>query len=206
MHDPRGKTGLGLAYALSPTGADHVEHPHDPTFQDWNENLKEAGMIGVHEPVKPLSMGPDKVRHYFYFQHVWGLYNIIGMCNFVGFPVGRFSLDHITEYVKAVTGWNTSIWELFKATERSFHLFRVFNCREGFSLKDDTLPDRFFEPLPAGALKGHSINREEFDEAIQTYYGMMGWDAEGRPTKPKLHEINLSWLIPMIYGEKKEAA
>jgi len=24
MHDPRGKKGLSLAYALSPTGADHM--------------------------------------------------------------------------------------------------------------------------------------------------------------------------------------
>jgi aldehyde:ferredoxin oxidoreductase len=203
LHDPRGKTGLGLAYALSPTGADHVEHPHDPMFQAWNENLKEAAMLGILEPVKPLSMGPDKVRHYFYLQHVWGLYNLIGLCQFVGFPVGRFSLDHITEYVKAVTGWNTTLWELLKATERSFQLFRVFNCREGFTKKDDTLPDRFFQPLPNGALKGHRINRKEFDEAIDLFYGMMGWQPDGKPTKSKLHEIGLSWLIPMIHHEKQ---
>src|SRR2546425_11081823 len=29
MHDPRGKKGLSLAHALSPTGADHLDAPHD---------------------------------------------------------------------------------------------------------------------------------------------------------------------------------
>ena len=32
MHDPRGKTGVAMSYALSPTGADHVETAHDGTF------------------------------------------------------------------------------------------------------------------------------------------------------------------------------
>ncbi len=32
MHDPRGKTGVALSYALSPTGADHMETPHDGSF------------------------------------------------------------------------------------------------------------------------------------------------------------------------------
>ena len=33
MHEPRGKVGLGLAYAISPTGADHVEADHDPRLR-----------------------------------------------------------------------------------------------------------------------------------------------------------------------------
>jgi len=201
MHEPRGKTGLGLAYALSPTGADHVEHPHDPFFYPPNENLKEAAILGILDPVDPLSMGADKVRLFFLLQHVWNLYNLLGMCLFVGFPIGRFGLEHITEYVRAVTGWNTSLWELLKAAERSAHLFRVFNWREGFTRKDDRLPERFFQPLGNGALKGKSIDRDEFNRAIETYYEMMGWDRNGRPTKAKLHEISLSWLIPQIYGE-----
>ena len=33
FHDPRGKTGVGLGFALSPTGADHIEAPHEVPFQ-----------------------------------------------------------------------------------------------------------------------------------------------------------------------------
>ena len=79
------------------------------------------------------------------------------------------------------------------------HLFRIFNHREGFSKKDDVLPDRFFEPIENGALKGTSLSREDFDKTLETYYGMMGWDPEtGIPTPAKLHEIGLSWTISEI--------
>jgi aldehyde:ferredoxin oxidoreductase len=200
LHEPRGKTGLGLAYALSPTGADHIEHPHDPFFYPPNENLTDAAILGILEPVTPLSLGPDKVRFFYYLQQVWNLYNILGMCNFIGFPIGSFGLDKITEYVRGVTGWNTSLWELLKAAERSSHLFRIFNFREGFRRKDDYLPDRFFNPLGNGLMKGKSLDRDEFERAIDMYYEMMGWDKNtGKPIPGKLHEIGLSWAIPEIY-------
>ena len=31
-HDPRGKWGVALGYAISPTGADHLISAHDPWF------------------------------------------------------------------------------------------------------------------------------------------------------------------------------
>jgi aldehyde:ferredoxin oxidoreductase len=34
MHEPHGKGGLALAYALSSTGANHCEAPHDYPFQE----------------------------------------------------------------------------------------------------------------------------------------------------------------------------
>ena len=197
MHEPRGKASLALAYSLSPTGADHVECPHDQLFYPApNKNLDEAAMLSLLEPASPTDLGPEKVRYYYYLQNTWSLYNIIGVCIFTAWPLGQFKLDHIIEYVQAVTGWNTSLYELVKANERSQHLFRIFNSREGFSKKDDMLPDRFFEPMENGALKGTSLSRETFHQARETYYGMMGWDPEtGIPTPAKLHEIGLSWAI-----------
>jgi aldehyde:ferredoxin oxidoreductase len=71
---------------------------------------------------------------------------------------------------------------------------RVFNLREGFSSKDDTLPERIFEPLEGGALQGKRIDREEFEKALKTYYLMMGWDDNGVPLESKLEELELDWL------------
>ncbi|MDR0239044.1 MAG: aldehyde ferredoxin oxidoreductase, partial [Deltaproteobacteria bacterium] len=46
FHDPRGKTGVGLGFALSPTGADHIEAPHDVAFQGAGVNLvKPLGIL-----------------------------------------------------------------------------------------------------------------------------------------------------------------
>jgi aldehyde:ferredoxin oxidoreductase len=72
---------------------------------------------------------------------------------------------------------------------------RVFNLREGFGRKDDTLPERLFEPLEGGPLQGKKIERKEFEEALSMYYEAMGWDAQdGVPTRGKLAELNLFWL------------
>ena len=38
------------------------------------------------------------------------------------------------------------------------------------------------------------MDREEFANALKTYYQMMGWDEEtGFPTEAKLAELELEW-------------
>ncbi|MBW1961425.1 MAG: aldehyde ferredoxin oxidoreductase family protein [Deltaproteobacteria bacterium] len=204
MHEPRGKASLALAYTTSPTGADHVECPHDQLFfPPPNKNLDEAAMLSLFEPMTPTDLGPEKARYFYYLQNTWNLYNIIGVCIFTAWPLGQFKLDHIVEYVRAVTGWNTNLYELVKANERSQQLFRLFNTREGFTKKDDMLPERFFEPLQNGALKGNRLSREDFKKALESYYGMMGWDPDtGIPTPGKLQEVGLGWAVSEIKGGK----
>ena len=60
MHDPRGKTGVGLSYALSPTGANHIETPHDGTFAGDGVNFVKP--LGILDPVDPLAFDEAKVR------------------------------------------------------------------------------------------------------------------------------------------------
>ena len=72
---------------------------------------------------------------------------------------------------------------------------RVFNNREGFSPDDDRVIRRWHEPMPNGPLKGKYIDPEAFAEAIRLYYEISGWDQAGRPTRGKLVELNLEWLI-----------
>lgn len=199
MHDPRGKTGLGLSFAVSPTGADHVRAPHDPPFQVEGPHLERIAPLGILEPVPALEMGPRKARNFTYLHFIWSLYESLGVCNFVAGPVWALTLPKLVEVVQAITGWETSLWELMKAGERTVNMARVFNLREGFGRKDDTLPDRLFQPLESGALKGTGIDRQEFEELLTLYYEAMGWDPrEGVPTRGKLAELNLFWLNEYI--------
>lgn len=195
MHDPRGKRGLAIAYATSPTGADHMEAPHDPFFTAFHPtDTHPMSPLGLLEPVDPMTLDERKVRAYYYVQQAWNLYNCIGMCDFVGVPIGPLTLPKLVEHVRAATGWDTSLWELLKAGERSATMARLFNYREGFSAKDDTLPDRLFQGLENGALTGEKLDREELGNALKTYYQMMGWDEEtGFPTRARLAELELEW-------------
>jgi aldehyde:ferredoxin oxidoreductase len=195
LHEPRGKQGVAIAYAVSPTGADHMEAPHDPTYERFGNFGHEFSQLGLLEPLDSLDLGPEKVRAFYYTQTVWSLYNCIGMCDLVGVPVGALTLDRLRDFVNAATGWDMSLFELMKVGERANTMARLFNLREGFAASDDTLPQRMFEPLQNGRLAGQAIDRDEFAQALQFYYQMVGWDKEGVPTTAKLHELGLGWAV-----------
>ncbi len=195
MHEPRGKRSLVYAYSMSPTGADHMEAPHDVFFELANPENHALSPLGLTESVDTLDMGPKKIRAFIYAKQLDDFYNSIGMCDFVGAPIGPFSISKIVEYVRAVTGWDTSLWELLKVGERANNMMRVFNNREGFNKNDDTLPQRIFEELENGALKGEKIDKNMFEEMRSLYYQMQGWDENGYPTKAKLAELGLEWLL-----------
>ena len=194
FHEPRGKVGVGLGYSTSPTGADHMEFPHD-TFWTSEAGIALLRPLGILEPVDVFDLGPKKVRLFIYLQQYWNLLNCLGICMFTAKPFGPHTFNSIVDYVKAVTGWETSLFDLLKVGERHTAMSRLFNVREGFTPKDDILPDRFFQPLEGGTLKGKNIDREEFLKALETYYEMVGWDPEtGIPRKAKLDELDLDWL------------
>jgi aldehyde:ferredoxin oxidoreductase len=193
MHDPRGKKGLSLAYAISPTGADHMEAPHDPLYAGFHPQGHPLGVLGLIEPLDPLTLDARKVRAFYVTQQVWSAYNSVGMCDFVGAPLNAMQLQPMIDYVNAVTGWNMSLYELMKVGERNNTLARMFNVREGFTPEDDVLPQRLHEGIGNGALKGEKVDPDEFFAAGRTYYEMAGWDPHtGRPTVAKLAELGIS--------------
>jgi len=196
MHDPRGKTGVALGYALSPTGADHNEAAPDTRFQANAPFLDTLAPLGILEPIDPLSLGPDKVKAFAILQQVWSLYNSLGVCIFVAAPLfTSLTFPKLVEVVGAITGWETSLWELLKVGERANVMARIFNLREGIGPEEDRVFRRLHEPLPGGPLKGKYIDPETFQDAVNLYYEMMGWDNHGRPTRGKLIELGLEWLI-----------
>ena len=196
MHDPRGKKSLALAYALSPTGADHMEAPHDPLYEGFHPDGHPLGGLGLIEPVKMLDLGPRKVRAYYYTQQVWSFYNSVGMCDFVGTPLNALGLEQFIGYVNSVTGWNMSLYELMKVGERSNTLARLFNCREGFTPADDVLPARMHEGIGNGALKGERVDPGQFLSARRLYYEMAGWDPDtGHPTAARLAELEVDTSV-----------
>ena len=194
MHQPVGKGTQVLSFSVSPIGATHLEGPHDWTFEE-DFSVPDLGELGVLEPVPRVYLGPEKVRQFAYGQMSWNLLNTIGLCCFTVGPGKLFKMSQIVDALEAATGWNTSLWEVMKLGERTVNLRRAVSVREGLSRKDDCLPDRFFEPLEGGILKGKAVDHNEFEKAVDLYYDMMGWDRQtGIPTRGKLVELNLGWV------------
>ena len=98
LHDPRGKTGIGLSFALSPTGADHIETPHDTIFS--GEAVKLLAPLGILDPVDPLALDEAKVRFFKQGQLSWGMNNVLGICNFVDAPLFALSYKKLVEAVR----------------------------------------------------------------------------------------------------------
>ncbi len=188
MHEPRYKQGMGVGYALSPTGAEHMTNLHDDSIAHGRVKAYQ-GSLGILEPLPVDDLSFKKVRALIYITNWQYTYNAVLMCYFL-----FWSKELITEILQAVTGWNTSMWELMKAGERISTMARTFNTREGLTSKDDWLPERFFEPHTSGPLAETAIDKVKFENAIKTYYAMMGWNEEGVPTREKLQELELDWL------------
>ena len=98
--------------------------------------------------------------------------------------------------VRAVTGGETSSYEVMRWGERRNHLLRIYKLREGFTAVDDWLPDRFFdEAIDVGRFTGARLDRTSFRAAIDLYYASMGWDAAGVPTVATRYARHLEWSL-----------
>jgi len=199
MHDPRVKVGLGLQYALSTYGADHMKALHDTYFQNWDSpGIREMNQLGPLEPLEVTDISYKKVKIFKLSELLVSLYDILGICDFTFAPYSIGStMKDLINIVYLITGWETSWYELLEVSERSINMAQIFNIREGFSPKDDTIPDIFYENFNKGILKGTgAINKNDFQSALKYRYQIMNWDSyTGRPSIGKLKDLDLDWLI-----------
>jgi aldehyde:ferredoxin oxidoreductase len=58
------------------------------------------------------------------------------------------------------------------------------------------------EPIPEGPMKGSIITAETLEKLKDDYYTYRGWDLKtGNPTKEKLIELGLDFVIPDLYDK-----
>jgi aldehyde:ferredoxin oxidoreductase len=201
MHDARAKSGVGLGYAVGAIGGDHVVIEHDTDFDEFAPELflEQVKSLGLLRRLNATVLNGDKIRNFVYLQNHFSFMDTLTICVLTFAPVRSFTMKMMIDMMDAITGWENSLWEVMKAGERRTNLARVFNYREGLRRKDDTLPDRMFEPLQKKMLVDLQLDRKEFDEAIDLYYEMMNWDKEGKPRKAKLIELDVAWAMNEIY-------
>jgi len=191
-HMPQVKRSLALIYAVNPFGADHMSHEHDPSYKWYPERMAELGLLDP-QPLQVLNA--EKVRYALYTQYLCSCLDSVSLCQFVFGPAWQlYGPSQLVEAVRAVTGWNASLWELMKVGERRLNLLRAFNAREGSGAEVDTVPPKLLIPLQGGKSDGVAVAAEEVEAAKALYYRMAGWDENGRPTRAKLEELALGWV------------
>jgi aldehyde:ferredoxin oxidoreductase len=175
-YDPRGSTGMALAYATSDRGGCHL--------RSWPIGEE---LLATEQRMDLFSneFKPELVKTQ---QDLFCLINCIGMCLFATFAL---NLKQMTPFLSAATGVKdfSSSEYLLEAGERVNNLVRLFNIREGLTKDIDTLPGRFFkEPLKDGPCKGRVVDLEQL---MAEYYLVRGWDLDGIPTKAKLQGLGI---------------
>jgi len=187
--DGRAQKSMGLAMTVAPRGADHLYAFPVLDEAGFVEKIKEVyGEQYLPEIADRLS---PKYKGYMVFvnENFSTLVESLGACKYGTMVPPALYYPEIMLGLKLTTGLEFSRAELERIGERIVNLNRLFNIREGFSRKDDVLPERFTkEPMPDGAAKGQIV---EIEEMLADYYALRKWDENGVPTKEKIQELGL---------------
>jgi aldehyde:ferredoxin oxidoreductase len=99
-------------------------------------------------------------------------------------------LPHSKAIVQA-TGMEMDLGKMMQVGARGYTLERLFNIREGFSNKDDTLSKRFTNhPL----IKGNKHSVVKIDKMLPGYYKLRGWNKKGVPNEKTLEKLGIDFI------------
>jgi aldehyde:ferredoxin oxidoreductase len=200
MHDPRGKYNVGVGYAVSEIGADHLVAMHDPTLASAEaQSFKNAQALGISQAQPVRVLNDVKMEHFYTLERWVSLGKALGWCFFGPAPRSFILVEDALAVVRAATGWDFGLEEALRTGERATNMARMFNVREGFTRRDDRLPERLFEPLENGVLAGQPYPREDFERALSRLYTLKGWDPEtARPLRQRLEALSLGWAADLL--------
>ncbi|UCC21379.1 MAG: aldehyde ferredoxin oxidoreductase family protein [Promethearchaeota archaeon] len=192
--DERPTPSLALGIATSTRGADHLRgRPAIDLYglpEDFLEEIYGGKMSSDYRSYE------GKSRMVWWQELLYAVTDSIGTCKFqtVFLAVHAPKWDEFSKLIYLATGMKFSSPQLMNIGERIYTLERLFNIREGFSRKDDILPERYFEePTPIGLprVKGIKINRDKFEKMLDEHYNLHGWDKNGVPTEETLQKLGI---------------
>ena len=155
-YDPRGVFGQALAYATSNRGGCHLR-----------AYMVSPEIIGKPKLVNRLTFD-GKAALVIIFQNLAAAIDSFVLCKFSSFALSE---EEYAKLLSAVTASDYKAEDVLNIGERIWGLERMFNLKHLRRL-EDTLPRRFFE----------SLDERAFKKALQEYYHLRGWGADGIPT------------------------
>ena len=144
--------------------------------------------IGVEGP--PDMFSPDEISSFTARTNGAMVFeDSLGVCRFNT----RTDLPLLAQAVNAVTGWDMDAEEAMCVGQRAINLLRAFNIRHGIDPELD-VPSRRYGSTPLdGPAAGVSI-RSAWDGMLATYYGLLGWDEMGVPTRETLEKLGIEYV------------
>lgn len=143
---------------------------YDPTFKDYERVVK---MVSFDEDSNSMA-------------------DITGVCIFwTGFfPFNPYLFRDQTDLISFATGRELPEGEGMKVAKRTKAMMRGYNLMLGLKREDDEPPERFFkEPSTPPVLPAR--DKVLFDQAVDMYYEIRGYDRHGVPKKKTLSDLGL---------------
>ena len=178
-YDPRGAYGMALAYGTSGRGGCHLR-----AYPIGSEVLRRP------VPTDRFTFA-GKARLIKIAEDTNAAVDSLVACKFGLLGAG---LEEYASALSGVIGTEMSHQNLLTIGERISVTERYFNSLNGFSRKDDYLPDRFYKEQGSSGADVHvlPIPRMTYDDALDRYYRARGCDRNGIPLISKLEELGIS--------------
>lgn len=176
-YEPRGFHGMGLGFGTSSRGACH-------NVGGWT--IRDELIAKTHDRFATKGKG----RLVKILQDNRAYVDSLGICTVVRGALG-FNDTPTGKVMEFVTGKNLNP-ELMNIGSRIYTLERLILNREGITRKDDLLPRRIMEEqLPEGMAKGRVITHEMYEEMLDEYYHLRGWDHGAVPRRETIKEMGI---------------
>ena len=195
--DERPTPSLALGIATSTRGADHLRSRPAIDLYGLPEDFLEE-IYGA--PVSSDYRSYDgKSRMVWWQELLYAVTDSLGICKYqtVFIAVHAPKWHEFSKLIYLVSGIEFSKSQLMEVGERIYTLERMINNREGFTRKDDKLPERYFkEATPVGLprVKNKKIDRVKFEKMLNEYYILHGWDNSGVPTPQLLRKLGIEQI------------
>jgi len=133
-YEPRALQTMALGFAVGARGADH--------------NRSGAYEVDFSNKVDRRHATVDSVRHAIESEDRAALMDSLILCKFLRGVFIDFYAE-VAHMLKVVTGWDVTADELHATARRIVATKRQFNSLAGWTIEEDTLPERFLDtPLP----------------------------------------------------------
>ncbi len=157
-YEPRALQTMALGFAVGPRGADH--------------NRSGAYEVDFSDKVDRRNVTLDAVRYAIETEDKAALMDSLIVCKFLRGIFEDF-YGEAAGMLRAVTGWDATGDELRETARRIVAVKRQFNLLAGWTLEEDTLPERFLStPLPDDPAA--SLSRDRLNELVTEYHRQRG--------------------------------
>lgn len=191
--DERAVKSFALGLAVATRGSDHLRsRPGVDLFdlpQDFINKLY-GGYVSTD-----YTSYDGKARMIWWHELLYAVVDALGTCKFqtVFNSPNSPKWEEFCDLLRLSLGWDdVTPQELMEIGERIYTTERLFINKLGLSRNDDTLPRRYYEEkVSSGLAKDAYIDEKRFQEILDEYYELHGWDAQGTPTGATLERLGI---------------